>query len=128
MEDPMIKPLPAPSLSSLEARRRKQGAPGRARRIAQRLAALAVLTSLAAAGPALAQSSGVGGQIGGFIQNIVDLLNSSVIRGLATIAVILTGIVWMFGHIDMRRAGTVVVGIIVIFSAAAIVDLIVGAG
>ncbi|MBW0152868.1 MAG: TrbC/VirB2 family protein [Phenylobacterium sp.] len=124
----MIKRLPAPSLSSLAARRRKQGAPGRARRTAQRLAALAVLTSLAAAGPALAQSSGVGGQIGGFIQNIVDLLNSSVIRGLATIAVILTGIVWMFGHIDMRRAGTVVVGIIVIFSAAAIVDLIVGAG
>jgi type IV secretion system protein VirB2 len=32
----------------------------------------------------------------------------------------------MFGHLDMRRAGTVVVGIIVIFSAAAIVDLITG--
>lgn len=96
--------------------------------LARRFAALALLAGLAAAGPAMAQSSGVGGQIGGFIQNIVDLLNSSVIRGLATIAVILTGIVWMFGHIDMRRAGTVVVGIIVIFSAAAIVDLIVGAG
>lgn len=96
--------------------------------LARRFGALALLAGLSAAGPALAQSSGVGGQIGGFIQNIVDLLNSSVIRGLATIAVILTGIVWMFGHIDMRRAGTVVVGIIVIFSAAAIVDLIVGAG
>nr|WP_293318309.1 TrbC/VirB2 family protein [Phenylobacterium sp.] len=124
----MIKPLPAPSLSSIEARRRNLRTPRRAPLTARRLTALALLASLAAAGPALAQSSGVGGQIGGFIQNIVDLLNSSVIRGLATIAVILTGIVWMFGHIDMRRAGTVVVGIIVIFSAAAIVDLIVGAG
>ncbi len=80
------------------------------------------------ASPAAAQSTEVGGQIGSFIQNIVDLLNSSVIRGLAIIAVILTGIAWMFGHLDMRRAGTVVVGIIVIFSASAIVDLIVGAG
>ena len=41
---------------------------------------------------------------------------------------IITGIAWMFGHLDMRRAGTVVVGIIVIFSAAGIVDLIVGGG
>lgn len=128
MEDPMIKPLPVPSSSSVKGRRRTQRARGGVGLTAQRLAALAVLISLAAAGPALAQSSGVGSQIGSFIQNIVDLLNSSVIRGLATIAVILTGIVWMFGHIDMRRAGTVVVGIIVIFSAAAIVDLIVGAG
>jgi len=124
----MIKPLPVPSSSLVKGRQRAQRAPRGVGLTAQRLAALAVLISLAAAGPALAQSSGVGGQIGGFIQNIVDLLNSSVIRGLATIAVILTGIVWMFGHIDMRRAGTVVVGIIVIFSAAAIVDLIVGAG
>ena len=41
---------------------------------------------------------------------------------------ILTGIAWMFGHLDLRRAGSVIVGIIVIFSAAAIVDLIVGSG
>lgn len=88
-----------------------------------------VLVSLGAAclaSPALAQTSSVGGNIGAFIQNIIDLLNSSVIRGLAIIAIILTGVAWMFGHLDMRRAGTLVVGIIVIFSAAGIVDLIVG--
>jgi type IV secretion system protein VirB2 len=79
-----------------------------------------------AAEPAFAQSSGVGGNIGSFIQNIIDLLNSNVIRGLAVIAVIITGIAWMFGHIDMRRAGTVVVSIIIIFSATTIVDMIVG--
>lgn len=83
---------------------------------------------LISAEPAFAQSTGVGGNIGAFIDNIIGLLNSSVIRGLAVIAIIVTGIAWMFGHLDMRRAGTVVVGIIVIFSAAGIVDLIVGGG
>ncbi len=84
---------------------------------------------LASASPAFAQAAGgVGGNVGTFIQNIIDLLNSNVIRGLAVIAIIVTGIAWMFGHLDMRRAGTVVIGIIVIFSAAAIVDLITGGG
>lgn len=89
---------------------------------------LLVLTGLfvLAADPAHAQT--VGGDIGGFIQNVIDILNSNVIRGLAIIAIIVTGIAWMFGHLDLRRAGTVIVGIIVIFSAATIVDLITGGG
>lgn len=88
-----------------------------------------ILTAAAftlAASPALAQSSGVGGDLGGFIQNIIDLLNSGVVRGLAVLAVIITGVVWMFGQIDLRRAGTVVIGIIVIFGASTIVDMITG--
>ena len=84
------------------------------------------LAAFAAASPAHAQA--VGGDIGGFIQNIVDFLNSNVIRGLAVIAVIVTGIAWTFGNLDLRRAGTVVVGIIVVFGAATIVDLITGGG
>jgi type IV secretion system protein VirB2 len=87
--------------------------------------ALAATFALAAS-PALAQTSGVGGDLGGFIQNIIDLLNSGIIRGLAVLAVIITGIAWMFGHLDLRRAGTVVIGIIVIFGASTIVDLITG--
>ncbi|MCR5879670.1 TrbC/VirB2 family protein [Phenylobacterium sp. J367] len=78
------------------------------------------------AGPAVAQE--VGGDLGGFIQNLIDLLNNGIVRGLAVLAVIITGIVWMFGHIDLRRAGTVVIGIIVIFGASTIVDLITGGG
>ena len=79
------------------------------------------------ADPALAQTTGgTGGNIGTFIQNIINLLNNNVIRGLAVIAVIVTGLAWMFGHLDLRRAGTVIVGIIVIFGAATIVDLITG--
>lgn len=92
-------------------------------RTAHRLAAFTALAFVSAS-PAYAQA--VGGDIGGFIQNLIDLLNNNVIRGLAVIAVIVTGIAWMFGHLDLRRAGTVIVGIIVIFSAAAIVDLITG--
>ena len=86
---------------------------------------LALVASLAlAATPAYAQAAG--GDLGGFIQNIIDLLNSGIVRGLAVLAVIITGITWMFGILDLRRAGTVVVGIIVIFGASTIVDLITG--
>lgn len=88
-----------------------------------RTALMAVLTL--AATPAFAQA-GAGGDLGGFIQNLIDILNSGIVRGLAVLAVIVTGIVWMFGQIDLRRAGTVVVGIIVIFGASTIVDLITG--
>ena len=97
----------------------------RARRLAMQTTLVGAFAVLSAE-PAFAQS--VGGNVGSFIQNIIDLLNSNVIRGLAIIAIIITGIAWMFGHLDMRRAGTVVVGIIVIFSAAGIVDLITGGG
>jgi type IV secretory pathway VirB2 component (pilin) len=95
-------------------------------RTARRVALAAAFTL--AASPAFAQASGVGGDLGGFIQNIIDLLNSGIVRGLAVLAVIITGIVWMFGQIDLRRAGTVVIGIIVIFGASTIVDLITGGG
>jgi len=91
-------------------------------RLARRLAAAALLL----ANPAAAQAGAAGGDLGAFIQNIIDLLNSGVVRGLAILAVILTGIAWMFGHLDLRRAGTVVVGIIVIFGASTIVDMITG--
>lgn len=95
----------------------------------QRRARWLVLLASAAtfiASPAFAQD--VGGDLGGFIQNIIDLLNNGIVRGLAVLAVIITGIVWMFGQIDLRRAGTVIVGIIVIFGASTIVDLITGGG
>jgi type IV secretory pathway VirB2 component (pilin) len=97
-----------------------------------RLAARVFLVGLVlavVATPALAQTTtGAGGNIGTFIQNIIGILTNNVVRGLAIIAVIVTGIATMFGHLDLRRAGTVILGIIVIFSAAAIVDQVVGSG
>ncbi len=88
---------------------------------------LAGLFATAAASPALA-ATGATSNIGTFIQNVIDILNNNVIRGLAVVAIIITGVSWMFGHVDLRRASTVVVGIIVIFGAATIVDLITGGG
>jgi type IV secretion system protein VirB2 len=96
----------------------------------QRLAKIALLTGLvtaASAGPAFAQ--GAGADLGVFIQNIVDVLTNSVIRGLAVLAVMITGIMWLFGRLDLHRAGAVVVAIIVVFGAPTIVDLVTnGAG
>jgi type IV secretion system protein VirB2 len=97
-------------------------------RLAVTLVLGAALFALVAS-PALAQTTtGAGGNIGTFIQNIIGILTNNVVRGLAIIAVIVTGIATMFGHLDLRRAGTVILGIIVIFSAAAIVDQVVGSG
>ena len=93
------------------------------------VAATAAVVALCAASPAFAQTtSGAGGNIGAFVQNVIDILNNNVVRGLAVIAVIVTGISWMFGAVDLRRAGTVIVGIIVIFSASTIVGLVTGSG
>lgn len=77
------------------------------RSVPVRIGLAAVAVCFASAEPAFAQAAGVGGDIGTFIENIVDLLNSNVIRGLAIIAIIVTGIAWMFGHLDMRRAWSV---------------------
>lgn len=83
--------------------------------------------AVALAHPALAQSvGGVGGNVETFLQNVVSLLTGNVARLLAVIAVILVGIGWMFGHIDLRRAGVVIIGIILIFGAAQIVSMITG--
>jgi type IV secretory pathway VirB2 component (pilin) len=81
------------------------------------------------ASPALAQTTtSTGINVGSIIQNVIGLLTNNVVRGLAIIAVIVTGITTMFGHLDLRRAGTVILGIIVIFSAATIVDQMTGSG
>ena len=90
--------------------------------------ALALFLLMTVVEPAMAQATtSSGGNIGTFVQNIINLLNNNVTRGLAILAIIVTGIAWMFGHLDMRRAGTVIVGIIVVFGSATIVDLITGA-
>ena len=89
-----------------------------------------VFALLMIADPALAQTTtGTGNavNIGTAVQNIINLLNNNVTRSLAILAIIAAGIGWMFGHLDMRRAGLIIIGIIVVFGAATIVDLITGA-
>lgn len=86
-------------------------------------AALACAASLAAAGPAFASAN-----VEGLLQNVVDLLTGNTARLLAVLAVVIVGVLWMFGLFDLRRAAIVVLGIVVVFGAAEIVNLITGGG
>lgn len=86
-------------------------------------AMIAGAASLAAAGPAFASAN-----VEGLLQNVVDLLTGNTARLLAVLAVVVVGILWMFGLFDLRRAAIVVLGIVVVFGAAEIVNLITGGG
>lgn len=59
-----------------------------------------------------------------FLNNVVDEFNNAR-RPLALIAIMIVGCLYMFNVIDMRRTGQVAIGIIVIFAAAEILDLII---
>lgn len=88
------------------------------------LGLLAGLLSLTLVEPALAQTAG--NNVEGFLQNIVDLLTGNIARLIAIIAVVLLGFSVMFGLLDVRRAGVVILGIVVVFSAAWVVGQITG--
>ncbi|MGB7243153.1 MAG: TrbC/VirB2 family protein [Sulfitobacter sp.] len=58
-----------------------------------------------------------------FLNNVVDEFNNAR-RPLALIAIMVVGCLYMFNVIDMRRTGQVAIGVIVIFAATEILDLI----
>ena len=87
------------------------------------IAAIALAATLVSAQPALASAN-----VEGLLQNVVDLLTGNTARLLAVLAVVIVGILWMFGLFDLRRAAIVVLGIVVVFGAAEIVNLITGGG
>ena len=90
------------------------------------VAAIMLMVAVFAIGtaePAFAQASG---GIETVLQNIVTLLTGNVAKLLATIAVIVVGIAWMFGYLDLRKAAYVVLGIGIIFGAAELVSTISG--
>lgn len=72
--------------------------------------------------PAFAQAAG----IETVLQNIVDMLTGNIAKLLATIAVIVICIAWMFGYMDLRRAGFWIIGIGGVFGATELVNTIVG--
>lgn len=86
------------------------------------LALSAAVLTFALIEPAAAQTAGVEK----VLQSIVDTLTGNVAKLLATLAVIITGMAWMFGFLDIRRAGTVVFGVAILFGAAEIVTTITG--
>lgn len=84
-------------------------------------AAIALTTVAMSAEPALASAN-----VEGLLQNVVDMLTGNTARLLAILAVVIVGVLWMFGLFDLRRAAIVVLGIVVVFGAAEIVNLITG--
>jgi type IV secretion system protein VirB2 len=91
------------------------------RRLSFLLFASAVMM-LALNEPAAAQSANVEK----VLQNIVDALTGNVAKLLATLAIIITGMSWMFGYLDLRRAGYVILGVAILFGAAEIVSTLTG--
>ena len=53
-------------------------------------------------------------------------LTGNVAKLLATLAVIVTGMAWMFGYLDLRKAGYVIFGVAILFGASEIVSTITG--
>ncbi|CAK7260979.1 MULTISPECIES: TrbC/VirB2 family protein [unclassified Shinella] len=84
--------------------------------------AMAFATLVMLVEPAFAQAAG----IETILQNVVDLLQGNIFRLFATIAVILIALAWMFGYMDLRRAGYWIVGIGVIAGSSELVSTIVG--
>jgi type IV secretory pathway VirB2 component (pilin) len=92
------------------------------RRHATVLTLMALVAMTALIEPAAAQTANVEK----VLQNIVDALTGNIAKLLATLAVIITGLAWMFGYLDLRRAGFVIMGVAILFGASEIVGTLTG--
>ncbi len=54
---------------------------------------------------------------------IIDILNGPTARALAILSVIGLGLVSWFGRMTLARAGTVIIGLVLVFGASSIADL-----
>ncbi|WP_293644411.1 TrbC/VirB2 family protein [Thiolapillus sp.] len=77
---------------------------------------LMVLPSFAWAGP-----------IENGVQWVLDLLTSGIGRSVAIIAIVILGFMAFFGKLTAERAVHFIIGIVLVFGGAAIVDLLIGA-
>jgi type IV secretory pathway VirB2 component (pilin) len=83
---------------------------------------VSLVLSIGLVQPAFAQTA----NLEGVLQNIVNMLTGNVARLLATLAVIIVGIAWMFGHLDLRKAAYVVLGVAIVFGASEVVSTLTG--
>ncbi|WP_408914470.1 TrbC/VirB2 family protein [Brucella pseudogrignonensis] len=60
------------------------------------------------------------------LQNVVTMLTGTAAKLLAIIAVVIVGIAWMFGFMDLRKAAYVILGIAIVFGASEIVSTLAG--
>lgn len=79
-----------------------------------------IVVSLANPDPAFAQN------LESFASNVRGLLSSTLLRTLAVIAVIVTGLLWFTGRASTAILVTVIIGIAIVFSADSIVGIIAG--
>ena len=89
-----------------------------------RYLAAAVLV-LAHADPAFAQTGG-GGTLITFLQNIVNLITGTVGQLLSVIAICIVGVGALMGAFSMRQFGGVILGVMLVFSSAWLIQQIVG--
>jgi type IV secretory pathway VirB2 component (pilin) len=82
--------------------------------------ATAAIVSIAIPDPAYAQN------LESFASKVRALLSSTLLRTLAVIAVIVTGLLWFTGRASTAVLVTVIIGIAIVFSADAIVGAIAG--
>lgn len=82
--------------------------------------AITVVVSLAFPDPAYAQN------LESFASKVRGLLSSTLLRTLAIIAIIVTGLLWFTGRASTAVLVTVIIGIAIVFSAEAIVGAIAG--
>src|SRR3546814_11553583 len=62
----------------------------------------------------------------GLADNILGLLSNGLLRTLAIIAIIVVGLLWFLGRASVQMLVTVVVGVVIVFSAPWIVDTLPG--
>ncbi len=80
----------------------------------------AAIISFANPDPAYAQN------LESFASKVRGLLSSTLLRTLAVIAVIVTGLLWFTGRASTAVLVTVIIGIAIVFSADSIVGIIAG--
>ncbi len=80
----------------------------------------AAIISFANPDPAYAQN------LESFASKVRGLLSSTLLRTLAVIAVIVTGLLWFTGRASTAVLVTVIIGIAIVFSANSIVGIIAG--
>jgi type IV secretory pathway VirB2 component (pilin) len=79
-----------------------------------------MIVSIAIPDPAYAQN------LESFASKVRSILSSTLLRTLAVIAVIVTGLLWFTGRASTAVLVTVIIGIAIVFSADSIVGIIAG--
>jgi type IV secretory pathway VirB2 component (pilin) len=87
--------------------------------------ALAAAVLVSAADPAFAQQTGGTGALTVFLQNLVNMLTGTAGKLIAVIAICIVGIGALMGALSLRAAGAVLLGVMLVFSSAWIVDQII---